>query len=120
MNTDLDFDLVLYGGILLGVGALAHRIAPGVEHAVLISGVGGGAAAMFWGVLGLRGFRRRIWPISTLIVLDLVLLVGAGGAWLQMKNGNEGLKKLAVILTVLLVLGMGQLAGYLREGKNNQ
>lgn len=68
-------------------------------------------------MLGLRGLRRRIWPIAMLIVLDIVLLVQAMNAWLAIKNGAEALKPVAIILTVLLVFGVGQLVNFLQENR---
>ncbi|MBE0541838.1 MAG: hypothetical protein IH623_10670 [Verrucomicrobia bacterium] len=109
MNVNIHFDLVLYGMILAGLGVLAHRLAPDFGYATLITGIAGGSASVFWGVLGLRGFRRRIWPISTLLVVAVLLLMQAVRAWLQIKRGDETFKPVAVILTVLLAFGIGQL-----------
>jgi hypothetical protein len=115
MNVNLDFDLILYGVILVGLGVFAHQSAPDAGHAVLITGIAGGSASVFWGVLGLRGFRRRIWPISTLLVVAVVLLMQAVRAWLQIKDGNETYKLVAVSLTLLFVFDIGQLVNFLQE-----
>lgn len=112
MNRGLNVDLILYGVMLAGLGVVAHRSAPDVGYSLLITGIAGGFAAMLWGVLGLRGFRRRIWPISTLMIVDLVLLVEAVSAWLEVKEGQDAFKLVAAILTLLLVLGIGQLVNF--------
>jgi hypothetical protein len=119
MNVSLDFDLVLYGMMLAALGVLAHWLAPDHGHAALMTGIAGGVLAAFWGVLGLRGFRRRIWPVGTLIVLDMVLLVQAIKAWLAIKNGTEALKPVALILTLLLTFGIGQLVNFL-QGRSRE
>lgn len=119
MNVNLHFDLLLYGVMLAGLGVLAHRLAPDSGYATLITGITGGVLVVFWGVLGLRGFHRRIWPIGTLIVLDMVLLVQAITAWLAIKNGTEALKPVALILTLLLAFGIGQLVNLL-QGRSRE
>jgi hypothetical protein len=115
MNVNLDFDLLLYGVMLTGFGVLGHRFAPDFSNAILITGIAGGLASVLWGVLGLRGFRRRIWPISTLIVGDIALLIQAVRAWLEIKSGNDAFKPVAMILTLLLAFGIGQLVNFLQE-----
>jgi hypothetical protein len=117
MNRGLDVDLILYGVMVAGLGVVAHRSAPDAGYSVLIAGIVGGVAAVFWGVLGLRGFRRRIWPISTLMIVDLVLLVQAVRAWLAVNEGQDAFKLVAAILTLLLVLGIGQLVNFM-QGRN--
>jgi len=119
MNVSLDFDLLLYGVMLVGLGVLAHRLAPDFGTATMITGIAGGVLAAFWGVLGLRGFRQRIWPIGTLVVLDIVLLVQAITAWLAIKGGTEAVKPVALILTLLLAFGIGQLVNFL-QGSNRK
>lgn len=74
----------------------------------------------FGGVLGLRGFRRRIWPIGALIVLDVVLLIQAGRAWLEIKAGNDAFKPVALILTLLVAFGIGQLVNFLQERRREK
>jgi hypothetical protein len=115
MNVNLDFDLLLYGVMLAGFGVLAHRLAPDFGNAILFTGIAGGLASVLWGVLGLRGFQRRIWPISTLIVLVILLLIQTVGAWLKIKNGNDAVKPVAMILTLLLAFGIGQLLNFWQE-----
>jgi len=79
-----------------------------------------GAAAMFWGVLGLRGFRRRIWPVGTLVILVMALLIQAVRAWLKVKDGNEAFKLVAAILTLLCAFGVGQLVNFLKEDQRDE
>ena len=119
MNVNLDFDLLLYGVMLAGFGVLAHRLAPDFGNAILITGIAGGLASVFWGVLGLRGFRWRIWPISTLILVDILLLIQAVIAWLEIKSGNDAFKPVAMTLTLLLAFGIGQLVNFL-QGRSRE
>lgn len=119
MNVNLDLDLLLYGVMLVAFGVLAYWLAPEFGYAILITGIAGGVLAAFWGVLGLWRFRRRIWPIGTLIVLDIVLLVQAVNAWLAIKEGNAALKPVALILTLLLAFGIGQLVNLVHERREN-
>jgi hypothetical protein len=120
MNANLDFDLLLYGMMLAGFGVLAHRLAPDCGNGILIAGIAGGLASVFWGVLGLRGFRRRIWPVSTLIVVDILVLIQAVRAWLEIKGGNDAFKPVAMILTLLLAFGIGQMVNFLQEGRREK
>jgi len=115
MNVNLDFDLLLYGVMLAGFGVVAHRLVPDFGYATLITGIAGGVLVVFWGVLGLRGFRRRIWPIGTLVVLDIMLLVQSVIVWRAIKGGVVVLKPVALISTLLLAFGIGQLLNFLQE-----
>ena len=119
MNRELDVDLILYGAILAGLGVVAHRSAPDAGCAVLITGIAGGVAAVLWGVLGLCGFRRRIWPIGTLVVVNIALLIETVRAWLEVKGGNDAFKVVAAILTLLLAFGVGQLVN-LERGRRRE
>ena len=114
MNTNIDFDLLLYGVMLVVLSVVAHRSAPDPGHSVLITGIVGGVAAVVWGVLGLRGFRRRIWPISTLVIVVLLLLIQAVRGWLEVKAGNDAFQPVALILTLLMVFGIGQVVKFVR------
>lgn len=119
MNVNLDFDLLLYGVMLVALGVLAHQLAPGFGYAAMTTGIAGGVAAGFWGVAGLRGFRRRLWPIGTLVVLDVVLLIQVGRAWLEIKGGNDAFKPVALILTLLMAIGVGQLVNFV-QGRSRE
>jgi hypothetical protein len=117
VNTNLDFDLILYGAMLAGLGVLAQRLAPEFGYSTLITGGAGGGIAVILGVLRLRGWRHQIWPIVTLILLDIALLFQAVKAWLAIKAGATLLKPVAIILTVLLVFGVGQLVNFIQENR---
>ena len=119
MNRELDIDLILYGVMLVGLGVVAHRCGPDAGYAVLITGIAGGVAAVLWGVLGLCGFRRRIWPVGTLMVVDIVLLIETVRAWVEVKGGNGAFKLVAAILTLLLAFGIGQLVN-LERGRRRE
>ncbi len=120
MNVNLDFDLVLYGVMLVAFGVLAHPLAADFGYATMISGIAGGVGVAFWGVLGLRGFRRRIWPIGTLVVLDIVLLVQSVIVWMAIKSGRVELKPVVLIPPLLLAFGIGQLVNFLQAGRRKE
>ena len=119
MKINLDLDLLLYGVILAVLGVVAHKLSPGAGNATLITGVTGGMAAVILGLLGLRGFRRRIWPIGTLIALDLALLIQSVNCWLAVIAGNEAFKNVAWIVTLLLGIGVVQLLNFV-QAKNHE
>jgi len=120
MNVVLSLDLILYGLILAGLSVLAHCLAPDLVHTTLITGVAGGVLTSLWGVLGLRGFRRRVLPTVTLGVLAVVLLAQTVNAWSAMKTGVPAAKPVAVILTVLAVFAIGQLVNLVQAGRRPQ
>ena len=115
MNINPDLDLFVYGLLLSALGVLTHWLAPDYGYATLITCVAGGVLAGGWGVLGLRGFRRRRWTLGTLIVLVLALLVQAVQAWQAVNAGTEALQPLAIILTVLVACGITMLVRLVRE-----
>jgi len=116
----LDLDLLLYGVMLLAMGAFAHRLAPDASCAVSATGIAGGTAAVLCGALGFRGFWRRAWPIAILITLSILLAAKLVLVSIQIAAGKEDLSWLAVILAVLLVLGVGQLLNFWQEFKEKQ
>lgn len=120
MKDNLDFDLAAFGVMLSALGMLAHWLAPDFGYATLVTGIVGGGLATFWGALGMRGIRRRRWPIGTLIAVDIALLVQACRAWLGVKEGTEILKRAALILTVLLACGIVELINYVRASRREQ
>ena len=118
MNVSLSLDLLLYGLMVVGLNLVAHRIAPDFAGATLTLVIAGGLFIMFWGVLGLRGFRRRAWPIGTVLIVAVLLLVQAVKAWFAMQAGVVGLKPVAAILFLLLVLAIGQLVNLAQSGRH--
>ena len=50
--------------------------------------------------------------------MDLVLLVQAVRAWMEVHGGNAGFKPVALMLTVLLVFGITQLVNFVQRGKH--
>lgn len=121
MNVNRDLDLALYGVMLVGLGVLAHKLAPDFAYATLITGIVGGGLSGLCGLLGLRRRQRRIWPVGILVVLIAALLVQSIKAWLGViKAGTDALKPVAMILTALLVLGTGQLANFLKADRGDE
>jgi hypothetical protein len=62
MKANLDFDLILYGVMLAGLGVLAHLFAPEIGYATPIAGVAGGVLGVSWWSLArfLRRFRACV------------------------------------------------------------
>lgn len=113
MNINPHVDLLLYGIVLMALGLLAHKLNPELGHAILIVGVMGGALNCLWGVLGLRGLRCRIGPIGTLVIVNVALVVQWIRGWAAIRSGADTLKPTLIIVSVLLVFGIGQLIGFL-------
>lgn len=118
MKFSLSLDLLVYGVMLLGLSLVGHRLAPEFAGPLLVIGIGGGVLTAGWGVLGLRGICRRVWPIMTLTLIGLLLLVQAVKAWLALKDGAEGLKPVAVIISLLAFLAFGELLNLIQEGRH--
>jgi len=114
MDKNQSFDLLVYGLMVVGLNLATHRIAPGFAGASLPLLVAVGALIMLMGVLGLLGFRRRAWPIVTLIMAAGLLLVQAAKAWFAVKSGVDGMKPAAVILSLLLFFAFMQLVTFAR------
>ena len=102
MNVNHSVDLLIYGLMVAGLSLVAHQIAPDVADVMTKLLVAAGLLIMFVAVLGLRGSRRRSWPIVTLMVVAALLLVQAARVWLAVKLGVDGTKPVAVIHSLLL------------------
>lgn len=118
MDKNQSIDLLVYGLMVVGLNLVAHRIAPGFAGATLILLIAVGVLIMLLSVLGLRGFRRRSWPIVTLIVAAGLLLVLAARAWFAVKSGVDGMKPVAAILSLLLLFAVMQLVTFARPERH--
>lgn len=87
MNVSFSLDLLLYGLMVIGLNWVAYRIAPDLAGVTLTLAVTGGFFIVFWGVLGMRGFRRRSWPIATLMIVAILLILESVKAWFAIKAG---------------------------------
>jgi hypothetical protein len=101
MNTSLSVDLLLYGGMLLGLSLIAHHLSPHCAATTLWVGLAGGVLSALLGVLGLRGYPVRRWAIVAMTVLALVLLVQAVIVWLAPTEAVEAVKPASLILTLV-------------------
>jgi hypothetical protein len=109
MDKNESVDVLVYGLMVVGLNLVAHRINPAFAVATLPFLVSIGVLIMLTGVLGLRGFRRRSWPIGTITVAAGLHLVQAARAWFAVKSGVDGMKPVAVIFSLLLFFAIMQL-----------
>ena len=128
MNRTLGFEFVVYGVLLSGLGFLTYRAAPELARVTLITGIVGGVLSLLWGVLTLRGSKRRWWAVLTLAAVSAILLTQLVMIW-----GGPGVEQsktrlAAVGMLVMLVFsfsllmnllhGQGRLYG--AEGRTSQ
>lgn len=115
MNTSLCVDLLLYGGMLLGLSIVAHHLSPHCAATTLWVGIAGGVLSAILGVLGLRGYPLRRCAIGAMTILSLVLLVQAVSAWLAIREDVEGVKAASLIPTLLWAFAVGQLVNLIQN-----
>ena len=115
MNRSLSVDLILHGGMLLGLSILAHNLSPHAAAITLWAGIAGGVVSALLGVLGLRGCPIRRWSIAAMTVLSIVLFAQAVTSWLALKAGVKDAKSAALILTLLCVVAFGQLVNLIQN-----
>lgn len=114
MSVNQSVDLLAFGLLVVGLNLVGHRIAPDFAGTMLFFLITGGLMIMLLGVLGLRGWHRRNWPILTVILIAGLLVVQAVRAWLAVKSDVTGLKPIAVILSLLLFFAIMQLMDFVR------
>ena len=115
MNTNLSVDLLLYGGLLLGLSIVTHQLSPHCAATTLWVGIAGGALSALLAVLGLLGYPVRRWAIVAMTVLSVVLLVQAIRSWLAVEEGAEAVKPVSLIPTLLCVFAVGQLVNLIQN-----
>jgi hypothetical protein len=115
MNTSLSVDSLIYAVLLPGMSFLAHHLSPHAAGTTLWVGIAGGVLSAVLGVIGLQGYPIRRWAIVAMTVLSIVLLEQTVTAWLTVRGGVEAIKSVALILTVLLVLAVGQLVNLIQN-----
>jgi hypothetical protein len=115
MNKSLSVDLLLYGGMLIGLSILAHHLFPNGVATTLWIDIAGGATSVLLGGLGLRGYSVRRWAIGVMVILSIVLLAQTVSGWLAVKAGVEAAKSAAMIPSLLFVFGIGQLANLIQN-----
>lgn len=116
MNFSLSLDLLIYGAMLIGFSVFTHRQVPDVGATTLIAALVGGVLSVFWGGLGLAGFRGRAGAIVTMADLAAVLFALAVKAWIAVNAGVQTLKLVALILTLLPIFAIGQLTNLRQAG----
>jgi hypothetical protein len=116
MNRSLSVDLLLYGGMLFGLSIVAHNLFP--LATTLWIDIAGGVISALLGILGLLGGAVRRWATVVLTVLSIALFPQSVIGWLAVKADVEAAKPVAVILTVLWVLAVGQLLNLIQNQHN--
>ena len=112
MKTKLAVCVMSYGILLAGLGLLAHQVDPEVARAARITGGAAGALCVLWGVLGLLGYRRRVWTGLTLGLVILALIPQSVNSWMP-PEGIEGGSVLSSVLVTLMFLTSVALMTYL-------
>jgi hypothetical protein len=119
MNRSLYVDLLFYGGILLGLSILAYRLSSNTAATLLWLGIGGGVVSASLGVLGLRGYHVRRWAILAMTILSIALGAQSVIGWLAVRGSVEATQSTAMLLTVLLVLTVGQLVNLIQNRRDS-
>jgi hypothetical protein len=109
MNKAIGLLLVIYSLLLAGLSYLAYHLAPGVARPTLVTGLGGGALCLVWGVRALAGSVGKTLPVLTLIPVCFALLSQTFMSWSGGGGGLQAGRTAAMIITVLLVLSLGML-----------
>ncbi len=122
MNKTLGLQLIIYGLLLAGVSYLVYHMTPGAARTTLIAGLAGGALSLIWGVLAVRGSRRKAFALLTLAAISYVLLSQAVLAWGGGKEGASPGRLASALMIVMLVFSMGMLlkiayAGAVPDGR---
>lgn len=115
MKTSLSVDLLLYGGMLLGLGVLAQHWSVQAVTAAQWVGCTGGVVSGLLGVLGLRGCPVRRWSIVAMAVLSLVLLAQTVTGWVAVRAEVEAASTAALVQTVLWVFAAVQLLNLIQD-----
>jgi len=128
MNRALGFEFVVYGVLLSGLGFLTYRAAPELARVTLITGIGGGVLSVLWGVLTLRGYKRRWWAVLTLAAVSAILLTQLVMIWGAPGDQQSKTRLAGVGMLVMLVFSFGLLMNllhgqgrlYVAEGQASQ
>jgi hypothetical protein len=102
--------LIVYGALLLTLGAIPQWIEPETAEQAFWFGFAGALLCAAWGVLGMFGFRRRIGPGLTLAVIAFVLLSQAVIRWIPAGGGKPVSLLLTVLITLMFFATLGLLA----------
>ena len=109
MNKRLGLELIGYGLLLAGLSYATHRLAPALAKPALVTGMLGGALSLLWGILALRGNRRKAGPLLTLIAIAYVLLSQTVLTWGGRGPGGSGSPMAPVVMLFLLATSFGML-----------
>jgi len=113
MNRTLGFEFVIYGVLLSGLGFLTYRAAPELANVTLITGIGGGVLSLLWGVLALRGYKRRWWAVLTLAAITAIVLSQLVMTWGAQGVEPSKARLAAVAMFVMMVFSFGLLMNLL-------
>ena len=109
MNKNLGSELIVYSVLLAGLSYLTHHVAPTIARPTLITGLVGGALCLVWGILAVRGSRRKAWAILTLIPISYVMLSQAVLTWGGRSEGGSPTRLAPALMVVMLAFSIGML-----------
>lgn len=117
MNSKSALLVLVYGGVLIGLGALAHSNNPEVAKLTMITASFSGGLCLIWGIWGLLGFCRLMWVGWTIGLTGAVLVTQTVTAWMSADEIKSGSRLAAILMTVMLFASVGVLAYVLHFGK---
>jgi hypothetical protein len=106
--------LTAYGGVLVGLGLLWHRLTVSGNRVAFITGAVAGGLSAIWGLAAMAGLKGRAWAVLTVIPAAFALLFQAGQAWTTPAGDNGWLLRGTV--TVMFVMTLAILM-YLLHGE---
>ena len=109
MNKNIGLQLVVYSLLLAGLSYLVHHLAPTIARPTLITGLGGGALCVIWGLRAIAGSRGKALPVLTLIPINYVMLSQTVLTWGGRSQEAPGRGLAAAVITALCVLSIGML-----------
>jgi hypothetical protein len=116
MNKTLGFLLIVFGVLLAVLGYMAHRLASTMAQPAFITGLGGGALCLVWGIRALTGCRGKALPILALIPINFVLLSQTVMVWMGGNADAAGQRPAALVITLMFCCSIAMLAGVAYAG----
>lgn len=108
--------LIVYGGVLAGLGFVLQQVAPVFGKVTIIAGFAGGGLCLVWGIAALAGLKGRAWAILTLIAVAFVLLHQTVNVGMASAGENSASLTVRLLVAGMMVLTIGMLM-YLFHGE---